>query len=150
MTVPKRIIKIVTVERQYDDYVRELEAYLCDNGEIYNKDELAAAIGMNANTLKVRFYRDRVRMFADDFLRPVGGATGKLRERVPYQGPKPKVAAWDRSKCKRNGVVCEYYSECQEQRLGLKGASKWEPPSDTDTCYEAVKIKNTLKAVHYP
>jgi len=153
MTPPKRIVEITTVDRyRTDNHAFPTEAYICDNGKTYDKDELAAAIGMNANTLKVRFYRSEGNIFTEELLRPVTGqyAQASYTTSCTNQRLKNKVAIWKRSDCKRNSILCKHYSDCQNKRMLLKGAGTWDPPENTDECYKAAKPPGTLHAVSYP
>jgi len=154
MTRPKRILKIITVERyRTDNHMFPTEAYVCDNGETYDKDELAAAVGINPNTLKVRFYRSEGDIFTEELLKPVTGQYIEASYKTSCTNNKRiknKKAAWERSYCKRNSILCKHYSDCQNRRLLLKGAGTWDPPENTDECYKAAKPPGTLHAVSYP
>ena len=41
---------------------------------------------------------------------------------------------WDRSKCRRNGINCTQYAECQSMRIGIS-EREWVAPDNTDECY---------------
>lgn len=53
-----------------------------------------------------------------------------------------KKRSWDRKKCRRDGINCTGYSECQSQRCGI--GPKFSNPENTDTCYVAPKIIRNL------
>ena len=107
------------------------KTYKCDNGHTYNRDELALAAGLSPSTIKKRIERcDVGEIYSPDILRVVGDP------RTYDKSSNNHSTNWDRNNCKRKGVKCEHYTECQNQRIGMRGAGKWIPPEDTDECYE--------------
>lgn len=62
----------------------------------------------------------------------------KTREDRVMSAPLPD---WDRTKCKRDGICCASYADCQAKRIGLAGAGKWVEPGNTDSCYIGVPMR---------
>jgi len=55
-----------------------------------------------------------------------------------------KPHPWDRKRCRRNGLNCTQYGECQAQRLRIS-ATDWQPPENTDICYRQTSTSHLWK-----
>lgn len=115
--------------------------YMCNNGKEYTVPQMCDVKGVSQATFRLRYSRlKNIGEQSNPVLFHVGHLTNDvLEEHGIYGGLDSNIKWFDRSRCKRNSVLCVKYIDCQDSRLGLSD-DKWTDPADTDICYSALVI----------
>lgn len=110
---------------------------VCNDEKEYRRSALGELLGIHPSTINTR-------MLAYGFDSPLVLHQGPINQAVvdsyglDLVFSKNKMYAseddYDRKRCRRDGINCTKYADCQSIRLGLT-VQKWEDPGDTDNCY---------------
>lgn len=110
--------------------------YLCSDGECRTLTSLAMYFGISTDTLHTRIKRYGA---SSPLVVYPGKITFDMIERkkptVYDDDDLPLTPKWNRKLCRRDGINCANYSDCQAQRCGLAGYPEWQHRESTDECY---------------
>jgi hypothetical protein len=128
MSLPKHIKRI--------SHEGRTRVAICDNDQAIPLNVLCKTIGISSHSLALRIERlTRLGHLSSPVMFHQGPLTADILEAYGICDDGSNKTLWNRSLCKRDGIACRKYGECQDKRLGLH-AEQWIAPVNTDICFK--------------